>query len=44
MSEDEQVIIRLLQDFYEYRKGEIIVVSRGQAKLLKCEILGIWRR
>jgi len=39
---DEQVVIRLMQDWYEYRRGEIIVVSRGQAELLKCEVLGTW--
>ena len=39
---DEQVVVRLMQDWYEYRKGEVIVVSRGQAELLKCEILDTW--
>ena len=40
--ENEQVVVKLLQDWMDYRTGELIVISRGQAKLIKCEILDTW--
>ncbi len=42
MSEFEQVVVRLNEPWYQGREGDILVISRGQAELIDCEILNTW--
>jgi len=42
MSEFEQVVVKLNERWYQGEEGDILVIARGQAGLIDCEILNTW--
>jgi len=42
MSQFEQIVVKLNEPFYNGDKGDTVVIARGQAELIDCEILDTW--